>query len=53
MQRETIRQRSKKLGGDVHYQMAKMYEVGQFADSEPDLKSAVFHMEAAAELGHK
>ena len=52
-QRETIRPRSKRLGADVHFQMAKMYEVGAFLESEPDLKSAIFHVEAAAELGHK
>jgi hypothetical protein len=53
MQRDIIRQRSAKLGGDVHFQMAKMYEHGAFQDSEPDIKSAIFHVEAAAELGHR
>jgi hypothetical protein len=50
--REAIRKRSSKLGGDVHFQMAKMYEIGSFVpDMEPCLKSAVFHCEASAELG--
>eukprot|EP00281_Chroomonas_sp_CCMP1168_P022226 CAMPEP_0206234770 /NCGR_PEP_ID=MMETSP0047_2-20121206/12770_1 /ASSEMBLY_ACC=CAM_ASM_000192 /TAXON_ID=195065 /ORGANISM="Chroomonas mesostigmatica_cf, Strain CCMP1168" /LENGTH=654 /DNA_ID=CAMNT_0053658883 /DNA_START=38 /DNA_END=1999 /DNA_ORIENTATION=- len=49
-QRDSIRKFSRKLGGDVHFQMAKMFETGAFGD-QPDKKSAVFHMECSAELG--
>eukprot|EP00960_Hanusia_phi_P039351 753859-Hanusia_phi.AAC.4 len=60
--------RCSKLGGDVHFQMAKMYENGIFSadgsvmlsksscdnleNSNGDLESAFFHLSCAAKMGY-
>ncbi|EDO36975.1 predicted protein, partial [Nematostella vectensis] len=47
-----LRQKSVSVLGKVHLEMAKYGEIGRFtSDREPDMESAMFHMEKAAQCG--
>ncbi|XP_031558636.1 eukaryotic elongation factor 2 kinase-like [Actinia tenebrosa] len=47
-QQKLLRQKSVSVLGQVHFEMAKYNEIGRFTDKEPDMESAMYHLEKAA-----
>lgn len=51
-QAQSFSKRCRTLGGDVHLQLAKLYENGVF-DEEINTEAAFFHVQKAADLGER